>query len=337
MSRFIVVTTIHPKSRAITAMERLAGWQIVLVGDRKSVAIPASARATFLSLKQQLDLPYRLAKRCPTDHYARKNIGYLHAMERGASVIFDTDDDNYPRRKWRALPFSCRRRLISRKKYVNIFNYFTPAPIWPRGFPLDEIINRGLAPLTTRAGRQVEIGIWQGLTDREPDMDAICRLLFNKPIRFAVKDEFFLSKGHFCPVNSQNSIWEQRAFPYLYLPATVSFRSTDIVRGYVAQRMLWQDGLHVGVTPATVVQRRNAHDILQDIALELPLSLRIKEIGAAIEAPRLGDDLWGNLFDIYERLVAARIVAKEEMKLLEMWCEAVVKIERAHPWNKRNS
>jgi hypothetical protein len=337
MTQFIVITTIHPKSEGIQAFEKRDGWQLVLIGDKKSVDIPGSKKVTFLSLDEQFQLPFELSRRTPLNHYSRKNIGYLYALAKGAHVIFDTDDDNVPLNHWGALPFVCGRWLRDKKKFVNIYKHFTSEIIWPRGFPLDEIRNCGDGPLAICRGPEARIGVWQGLSDYEPDADAIFYLLLGKKIRFARKTAFYLEPGQFCPLNSQNSLWDRRVFPYLYLPATVSFRFTDILRGYIAQRLLWQDGLHVGVTRATTGHRRSVHDILKDFADEVPMFLHIKKIVEVIESVNLGSDRWDNLFRIYDGLAGAAFVAAEELKHLGLWQEAFLSIEREGAWSKRSS
>ena len=75
MKKFIVITTIHSKSRGISRFEQMDDWHVILVADKKSVPIESSRNLTFLSLEDQNDLGYKMAEICPYDHYARKNIG----------------------------------------------------------------------------------------------------------------------------------------------------------------------------------------------------------------------------------------------------------------------
>ena len=39
-------------------------------------------------------MKYKIVSLLPWNHYARKMLGYLKAMEAGASILVDTDDDN---------------------------------------------------------------------------------------------------------------------------------------------------------------------------------------------------------------------------------------------------
>ena len=78
------------------------------------------------------------------------------------------------------------------------------------------------------------------------------------------------------------------AFALLYLPAHVTFRFTDILRGLVAQPILWAAGYQLGFTRATVVQERNPHELLEDFESESPGYLRVEKI-VDIEVPLVAD------------------------------------------------
>ncbi len=48
----------------------------------------------FLSVPDQLAPESAFARECPFNHYVRENIGYLQAIQDGAKIIAETDDDN---------------------------------------------------------------------------------------------------------------------------------------------------------------------------------------------------------------------------------------------------
>ena len=61
--------------------------------------------------------------------------------------------------------------------------------IWPRGFPLEKINESGKKSLNYKKSLvKNKIGIWQGLADNDPDVDAIYRLIDNSPCFFDKKD-----------------------------------------------------------------------------------------------------------------------------------------------------
>jgi hypothetical protein len=315
--KFIVVTTINPKSAGIAKFEQMDDWQVVIVGDRKSKSIKSSENLTFLSVENQKELGYQFAEICPYNHYARKNIGYLYAIEHGAKIIYDTDDDNIPYSHWGAPAFKCDRKYATNRKFANIYRYFTSEFIWPRGFPLDEI-NQDLDCYETKTN-PIEIGVWQGLADKDPDVDAIFRLLYDRQTSFKDKPPVFLGKGTYCPFNSQNSTWQSQAFPYLYLPATTSFRFTDILRGYIAQRLMWENDLRLGFTKATVYQERNMHNLMQDFAAEVECYLGTKETISTLDNLSLARRPLVNLEIAYRELIGNSLVQSEELKLCRTW------------------
>jgi hypothetical protein len=73
---------------------------VVVVGDQKSsskflVSPEAKFPVEFLSLARQKELYPDLDLILPKNHFARKNMGYLLALEMGACHVWDFDDDNY--------------------------------------------------------------------------------------------------------------------------------------------------------------------------------------------------------------------------------------------------
>ena len=183
-----VVTTIQPPTRAMRGLARelrkLAG-RLLVVGDRKGPADYPLAGAELLALPRQLELPLRLPRELPVNHYARKNVGYLVAFSRGAEVIYETDDDNLPPHDWRRREAHCRARKLARPGWCNIYRYFSREIVWPRGLPLDEIAR---PPVKLRPGagssRPLKAVVQQDLVSGSPDVDAIWRLVMDHPLRF---------------------------------------------------------------------------------------------------------------------------------------------------------
>lgn len=323
------MTTINTKSKGITLFEQMQDWHIILIGDQKTPQIESSDNLTFLSINDQQELGYQLVEVCPYNHYTRKNIGYLYAIQQGADIIYDSDDDNSPYNHWEQPDFACNAKYVSNQIYVNIYRYFSEEKIWPRGFPLDEI----LIPANTHIEKTpfVKVGVWQGLVNGDPDVDAIFRLTENKKIEFKAKPSVVLEKEYYCPFNSQNTFWNKKAFPFLYLPAKVSFRFTDILRGYIAQRLLWENDLHLGFMKAIVYQERNIHDLIRDFEEEIECYLNIKPIVNLLNSVNLKKDPLSNIETIYQTLLEHGFVKQEELKTLRSWIADLSKIN-----NERN-
>ena len=321
MDKFIIITTINDKTRAISDFASLKDWQVVLVGDKKTPVIDESANLTYLSVERQNDMDFRLIDSLPFNHYCRKNIGYLYAMSQGAEVIYDTDDDNYPYPDWGLEAFECERTISGEQKYFNVYSYFTDSNIWPRGFPLNQIRRQNAVKIAAPGVHAV--GVWQSLADIDPDVDALYRLIIGKNITFEKHRSIFLPNGTYCPFNSQNTFWRKELFPLLYLPCTVSFRFTDILRGYIAQRIMWEMDFHLGFSRAMVYQERNEHDFMQDLRDEVESYLVIEDIVKLLDNQNLAEDAGGNLLATYRALSDRKYVSERELTTIEAWIDDI--------------
>jgi hypothetical protein len=324
MKTSIVITTIQYPTEAVKTFSKLVkhDCDLIIVGDLKTPADWFLPQAKYTSFDNQDKLVYKITKLLPKNHYSRKMIGYLLAISEDADVIVDTDDDNIPYPNWGFPSFSglfpC---LIDNNGFTNIYSYYTQQKIWPRGFPLQKVNeNNRIIKNRDIQQNQVEIGIWQGLADEDPDVDAIYRLIINTPCYFAKNGQLVLGKNTVCPFNSQNTAFRRAVFPLLYLPTTVTFRFTDILRGIIAQPILWHAGYHLGFTDPTVVQKRNEHDYLRDFESEIPCYLKIEEIFNLAKSVASGSNsISDNLFAIYCSLQKTKLVETKELDILECW------------------
>lgn len=328
MNKWIVVTTINPPTKAIRRISELSesGWRCVVVGDRKTPLDWTSPGPgiDYFSYEQQLSKFGDLARDIPANHYCRKNLGYLHAMQQGADVILETDDDNIPSLGFGAdVSIEVTGQILGGGPWVNVYKHFTDALIWPRGNPLDTIHNAGILAaekLTCSAPIQ------QFLADGDPDVDAIYRLLFKQPLNFSQRDPILLDKGSWCSFNSQNTLFFREAFPLLYLPCHVSFRMTDIWRSFIAQAALWTQGKRIAFRSATVVQERNEHNLMKDFRDEVDGYLRNQEIAATLQqldaAPL---DVF--VLTAWEQLQRIGVATDEEVRLAAAWMEQVRKCQ----------
>ncbi|OON67334.1 STELLO glycosyltransferase family protein [Hymenobacter sp. CRA2] len=318
----IVITSIFAPTKAVTKFASLPDYQLVVAGDKKSPADWSEPNVAYLSVADQEALGFRMFDKLPFNHYGRKMMGYLHAIRQGAQVIIDTDDDNIPYDDW-TFPFMEGEFDVSPsgKGFVNIYKNFTSHHIWPRGYPLDLILNQEQVLKDDQLQKQnVKIGVWQGLADSDPDVDAIYRLVDNTEVFFDKRTPIVLAEGTLCPFNSQNTAVRRELFPLLYLPAYVTFRFTDILRGLIAQPIMWAHGYRLGFTEATVLQERNPHDYVKDFESEIPCYLHPNRVIAAVNraidpAVSVGE----NLRRAYAELAKESIVTEQELELLDLW------------------
>lgn len=301
----------------------------ILIGDTKSPTQFSIEGCDFWSVDRQLQTDFTFASLCPTRHYARKNIGYLIAMQQGSDNIVETDDDNLPREEfWTERSRNVEAYDVKGQGWLNVYHYFSDDFIWPRGLPLEEI-QKKLPSIDTFEKKDVLCPIQQGLADENPDVDAVYRLTYPLPLSFKKSAPLALGQDTWCPFNSQNTYWYKEAFPLLYLPAYCSFRMTDIWRSYVAQRIAWANNWSILFHEATVWQERNQHNLLKDFEDEIPGYLNNAKICTELAAlPIQGgkEHILNDLIMCYDMLVDKGFVGVEEKTLVRAWVDDVQKV-----------
>ena len=355
---YSVITTIqNPTASVLCLVEKLneVGGKLIVAGDKKGpvdfhppsgewrVTGSESGDAVgqdpkigdrwpveFLSLADQLAMPYELAQLLPVGHYARKNLAYLAAIQQGATCIYETDDDNAPNESWVVRSEEveqCRVLSSAENRWVNVYRYFSVENVWPRGLPLDEIrkpmVELVPIPATKRAPIQ------QGLVNGSADVDAIWRLVMDREFFFEPGHSVYLEPGNWCPFNTQTTWWWPVAYPLLYIPSYCSFRMCDIWKSFVAQRCLWELDMGIVFHAPEVYQDRNVHDLMRDFRDEIPgydKNREICEILAGVELKKGELAVSENLLTCYEALVQKEIFPFKELDLVKAWMEAFRKI-----------
>jgi hypothetical protein len=321
----IVITTIFPPSRAISEFARM-GHDLIIVGDTKTPADWQHPRCTYLSIDAQIERFSRLARLIPTRHYARKNIGYLHAMTLGDRII-ETDDDNLPYNFFPNFLTEAEEVDVVRSTtgFINTFRRMLSdaKPIWPRGYPLNKITDE-----TALSVQKVtkHFPLQQSLADQDADVDAIYRLTNNALVTFDSEKKFALAPHSYAPINSQNTYWHASAYLLMYLPGLVASRLTDIYRGYIAQRLVWELGGEVLFLSPSVYQERNPHDYLKDFAEEVPLYQRAEEFVRVLEDTPLHGSLEEKMVQVYQALIAKQFLPAGELEILRAWIDEVNRI-----------
>lgn len=367
---YSVITTIQRPTDCVrvlaTRLSQGTG-HLVIAGDTKGPdsfdlsVVPGfeAGQLTFLRIDEQLSSGFRLAELLPTKHYARKNVGYLHAIRAGATCIYETDDDNRPLDSWvprsehlsnpvivKSAEVGSKKKpdslestdkgspLLQPAKWVNVYRYFSDQNIWPRGLPLDRIhtlieVLPQTAPSEGEPSR-IHAPIQQGLANGAPDVDAIWRLVLDREFCFEQRESVLVPPGHWCPFNTQSTWWWPVVYPLLYVPSYCSFRMCDIWKSFVAQRCLWEIGAGVVFHAAEVWQERNVHSLSRDFQDEIPGYLQNNRIVEILEATSLRPGIQNiatNLKTCYATLIHHEIFPAKEMELVEAWIHGVASCE----------
>lgn len=274
---WVVMTSINPPTETVKKLSLLKDWKTVVVADKKTPKNWTQENVVLLDIEtQKQKLGYSIIDHLPFNHYSRKNIGYLFAIQHGAEVIYEVDDDNIPLFS-EDIPFikeyAKEDMLIYDKKdlkhMVNPYAYFGHGDIWPRGYPLEFRSWSHLYSSDIFTRSTVVPSVQQSLANGDPDVDAIYRLSHKKngipiDIEWEEKETVAIPPGTMVPYNTQTTIQRKEAFWGLLLPISVSFRVCDIWRGYWQQRMLWEMGSVLSFSSPIVYQERNEHDLYKD-------------------------------------------------------------------------
>jgi len=352
-AQWIVITSINYPTQSIRLFAQLHDWNVLVVAD---VDTPvdwfkndAKLNVVFLSMHQQQTLDFDMVDVLPTHNYARKNLGYLCAIQCGANIIYETDDDN-------SLIIPDQLSLLSSNdllnvseaiasigsnyaNFVNPYAYFGRPDIWPRGYPLRAIRDAQSNEFynVRQPGFVVHGWIQQSLADLDPDVDAIYRLTQHRNIghvKFnAFPDAITIPARTFVPFNTQNTFYMYEAFWGLLLPFTTSFRVCDIWRGYWVQRLLWDLGGTLVFRPPLVNQVRNPHDLMRDFEDELPLYLRAESLSKFLDEWKSDEDqgLLTNIQILFEQMAVNEFWNKDEVLAAKAWAADLKRVGYVAP------
>jgi hypothetical protein len=104
----------------------------------------------------------------------------------------------------------------------------------------------------------------------------------------------------------------------MYLPVSVTFRYTDILRGFVALYQLWKNDKTIKFTKPTAIQYRNEHDLTKDYESEVVMYETAEKV---IEL--LNTNMNASIQDMYIILADNGIVNKTELKVLDEWMRII--------------
>ncbi|XP_050401606.2 uncharacterized protein LOC126818313 [Patella vulgata] len=262
-SNWIVVTTNVQPTYAMKYMSNLPEWKLLVVENSNTPKDWKLTNCTYLSLTEQQHV--YISKLIPTESYSRKIIGYLYAISNGAETIYDLDDTIQLLTDLDDLvnPESFEYGLQYNGRVIfNPFKHFGQSTIWPRGFPLNKISENGTNSYFVSDFKKPSI--LQILSNGDPDIDSVFRRTLKSTIKAlnisfdSAKPPVVIPPLVFTAINSQNTLFRYKALWAMVLPVTPSHQHSDVIRGYWAQRLLWEIGGSVGCYPPNTYQIRNS-------------------------------------------------------------------------------
>jgi hypothetical protein len=312
---YIIITSINPITEAVKKFSKIDGWHTVIIADTKSVRYDYE-NITFLDINDQEKLNFSSFETTPFKNYARKNLGYLYAIKNNANLIYDTDDDTFPYEDWSVQDFNCENTIQS-SNFINPFEFFTEEKCWARGTPLSQINQKNQYSINFINSK---IGVWQGIIDDDSDFDAIYRLTSNKHIKFDKDKKIAIDKNCYSVFNTQSTLWNKELNCLLYIPISVDFRFSDILRGYIAQKIMWEFNYKLGFHSPNTYQIRNQHDYFTDFLGEISMYQNVPKVIEILNSVIIdGKTIENSLIKIYNLLYQNRIVKETELENLNNW------------------
>jgi len=209
MKKIIATTTINPPTEALLKYASMPDWHVIVAGDLRTPheLYNNLENVTYLTPeKQENDYPVLselIGWRC----IQRRNFAILEAYKQGADIIAIIDDDNIPYEGWG------EDLMVDQLTEVTMYSTddvaFDPIgalnehkELWHRGFPLERVPFRNYSnKYSTSIIPKIQAIFWDG----EPDVDAVCRMIYNPYCKFD-PSQFPISGDKPAPFNSQNTI-----------------------------------------------------------------------------------------------------------------------------------
>jgi hypothetical protein len=269
MKKFIVTTTIQPPTLASVRFSEMKDWTFIIVGDQKTPHKEYDGgNWIYLHPDYQQKTYPELSDAIGWHCIMRRNIGFVEAWRMGADVVASIDDDNIPYSDW--------GKNLWVGKSIDARVYDVPEPclafdplsvtnhpeVWHRGYPVDTI-HYSRTPVFQGIKKQ-KVLIQADLWDGDPDVDAICRMIY-QPTFAQLIAPYGYTSDKYIPFNSQNTFFAREVLPYYMVLPHVG-RMDDIWGGYIAQYLL---NTRPVFFPPTTYQQRNAQSIRKNLQDEV--------------------------------------------------------------------
>lgn len=319
----VIITTINKPTETILKHINNPDYDVIIVGDNKTPDDYMRLKCIYLDVAAQKNLFPELSELLPYNHYCRKNLGYLYAIKKGYTTIYETDDDNIPYDNFDSILHYKDTQMITEQNsvWINIFKYFTnSAHIWPRGFPLSLLKNE---PNYLIRPTDKTPSIINGLVENDPDVDALFRLIctHQDSIKWDKTNSVLIDNRNVCVFNTQNTFWlNPHIFACLLIPCSVSFRYCDILRGIINNIILKRTGNYMMYASPNVRQNRNEHNLMSDFASEYEMYIHNETILKYIEND-IADitSVKELMLQIYNNLLANKVITKIDIDILHKW------------------
>ena len=296
---YIATTTINKPTKALKLFAKNKKCKLIVALDRKSKKFELK-NSIVLSTKYQEKKWPKLSKLVGWNCIQRRNFAILEAFERGADIIALIDDDNIPYKNWFKNIYVNKqikcKEIKTNKKIFDPVGYSNYPTLWHRGLPLQLVNNRKYKSTKKKFFKpDIQANFWNG----DPDIDAVCRMIFKPECNFK-KNLFPFFSRKISPFNSQNTLISRKVIKDYFLFPHIG-RMDDIWASFYVTSKKYK----VLYGKPTVYQQRNVHNLIKDFKDEY--------IGYT-NSLQLVDDLYKNPEKIYNFLPKISALAFDEWR-----------------------
>jgi hypothetical protein len=299
--------------------------------DKKWKELDYSNKLVYISLREQMRLGYHISKYLSFNSYARKNIGYLYAIQHGAKEIFEIDEDIVIS-DLKSSNFNISNHNIyyakrNDSRMINPYFHFGQRNIWPRGFRLSDIGHQHHNMFYTLNGNNLLLKplIYQGLINGAPDTDSIyLKTMPSFEFNFSITEPFIYFPGNFIPINSKNTKYIYDIFPFLALFSTISENFSDILRGYIVQYFAWRNNGCVAFHSSKNYRLRSNisqnYIFMEEKNLFYKLDKYLFILNTNINSNSKMNDV-DNLYSIIESLINFGFLGEKDLKIYKAYID----------------
>jgi len=210
----------------------------------------------------------------------RRNIAFLRALELNPDFILTIDDDNVPSPdyfdKWYEVITKKATKVVEPIKKIEPaywHNYLKtangPVEMYARGFPMPFLWQNATA--VKKAKKLIDpkqIGIFQGISLGDPDIDGRTRLVYPKhlPLK-SIREKNYCLKNIWSPYNTQNTLLARVLFPAAFM-WPLAKRMDDIFASFMWQKIVFNNGMYAHVGDAVNKQDRGVRNVFKNDFLE---------------------------------------------------------------------
>lgn len=191
---YIATTTINKPTKALKIFANNKNCKLIVALDKKSKPFKLK-NSIVLTTEYQEKKWKKLSNLIGWNCIQRRNFAILEAYERGAEVIALIDDDNIPYKNWFDEILVNKRikcnEIKTNKKFFDPIGYTNYPNLWHRGYPLELVNGRKYKKYKKNfIIPDIQANFWDG----DPDVDAVCRMIFRPECKFDKKYFPFYSK-----------------------------------------------------------------------------------------------------------------------------------------------